>query len=148
MRTVLGEDVVLAIEVRDLRELRLDLEDRGRRQVEDLGTVFELMKTAVKPYPSCRYGHAGIDAVLALRPQRLGDVPRIVVAAPALGYTFAGKGLQHVTVPVQLWRAGDGANGAQQIVRTLRVGKEPAHGREEAGPVEVVDDHIVAALRA
>jgi 2-methylcitrate dehydratase PrpD len=35
--------------------------------VEDLGVVFELMKTAVKPYPSCRYGHAGIDAMLALR---------------------------------------------------------------------------------
>ena len=25
------------------------------------------MKTAVKPYPSCRYGHAGIDAMLSLR---------------------------------------------------------------------------------
>ncbi|MCC6719517.1 MAG: MmgE/PrpD family protein [Acetobacteraceae bacterium] len=37
------------------------------RAVEDLGSVFELMKTAVKPYPSCRYGHAGIDAMLALR---------------------------------------------------------------------------------
>ena len=37
------------------------------RAVEDLGVVFELMKTAVKPYPSCRYGHAGIDAMLALR---------------------------------------------------------------------------------
>ena len=37
------------------------------RAVQDLGTVFELMATAVKPYPSCRYGHAGIDAVLALR---------------------------------------------------------------------------------
>lgn len=39
------------------------------RAVQDLGTVFELMKTAVKPYPSCRYGHAGIDAMLALRAQ-------------------------------------------------------------------------------
>jgi 2-methylcitrate dehydratase PrpD len=37
------------------------------RAVQDLGRVFELMATAVKPYPSCRYGHAGIDAVLALR---------------------------------------------------------------------------------
>ncbi len=39
------------------------------RATQDLGTVFELMKTAVKPYPSCRYGHAGIDAMLALRTQ-------------------------------------------------------------------------------
>ncbi len=37
------------------------------RALQDLGTVFELMKTAVKPYPSCRYGHAGIDAALMLR---------------------------------------------------------------------------------
>lgn len=37
------------------------------RVVQDLGKVFELMMTGVKPYPSCRYGHAGIDAVLALR---------------------------------------------------------------------------------
>jgi predicted dienelactone hydrolase len=34
--------------------------------------------------------------------------PRIkaaVVAAPALGITFAGGGLRHIKVPVQLWRA-------------------------------------------
>ena len=31
----------------------------------------------------------------------------IVVAAPALGFTFAGHGLDDVTIPVQLWRAGD-----------------------------------------
>ena len=37
------------------------------RAIQGLGTEFELMRTAVKPYPSCRYGHAGIDAVLALR---------------------------------------------------------------------------------
>lgn len=37
------------------------------RATQDLGVVFELMNTAVKPYPSCRYGHAGIDAALALR---------------------------------------------------------------------------------
>ena len=37
------------------------------RAIQGLGVVFELMNTAVKPYPSCRYGHAGIDAALALR---------------------------------------------------------------------------------
>ncbi|CAH2604314.1 MmgE/PrpD family protein [Rhodovastum atsumiense] len=37
------------------------------RALEGLGAEFELMRTAVKPYPSCRYGHAGIDAALALR---------------------------------------------------------------------------------
>ncbi len=37
------------------------------RVVQDLGHVFELMATGVKPYPSCRFGHAGIDAILAIR---------------------------------------------------------------------------------
>jgi len=37
------------------------------RATQDLCVVWELMNTAVKPYPSCRYGHAGIDAALALR---------------------------------------------------------------------------------
>ncbi len=37
------------------------------RALQDLGTTFELMQTAVKPYPSCRFGHAGIDAALMLR---------------------------------------------------------------------------------
>ncbi len=37
------------------------------RALVDLGTAYELMLTAVKPYPSCRFGHAGIDAALALR---------------------------------------------------------------------------------
>jgi 2-methylcitrate dehydratase PrpD len=38
-----------------------------QRATQDLGSVFELMATGVKPYPSCRYGHAGIDAALSLR---------------------------------------------------------------------------------
>jgi 2-methylcitrate dehydratase PrpD len=37
------------------------------RAVQGLGNDFELMRTAVKPYPCCRYSHAGIDAALALR---------------------------------------------------------------------------------
>ena len=37
------------------------------RAVQGLGTVFELMRTAATPYPTCRSAHAGIDAALALR---------------------------------------------------------------------------------
>jgi 2-methylcitrate dehydratase PrpD len=40
---------------------------RPERVLQDLGQFFELMATGVKPYPSCRWGHAGIDAALALR---------------------------------------------------------------------------------
>ncbi|MCO5131971.1 MAG: MmgE/PrpD family protein [Xanthobacteraceae bacterium] len=37
------------------------------KAVADLGRVFETMKIGVKPYPSCRYTHAAIDALLAMR---------------------------------------------------------------------------------
>lgn len=37
------------------------------RAVSSLGATYELMDSGIKPYPSCRWGHAGIDAALALR---------------------------------------------------------------------------------
>ena len=63
------------------------------RAVQDLGQVFELMATAVKPYPSCRYGHAGIDAVLALRAEhglRPDDVERITYGVSHAGMLLVG----------------------------------------------------------
>jgi 2-methylcitrate dehydratase PrpD len=69
---------------------------RPLRATQDLGSVYELMATAVKPYPSCRYGHAGIDAALNLRaelglqPQEISQViyglsnaGMLLVGAPA-----------------------------------------------------------------
>jgi 2-methylcitrate dehydratase PrpD len=56
--------------------------------------VFELMATAVKPYPSCRYGHAGIDAALALRaandikPQ---DITAVTLGLPRAGMMLIGQ---------------------------------------------------------
>ena len=67
------------------------------RAVQGLGTEFELMRTAVKPYPSCRYGHAGIDAVLALRAAndlRPEEVERIT-------YGISNAGLLLVGVPAE-----------------------------------------------
>jgi len=58
------------------------------RAVRDLGTVFELMATAVKPYPSCRYGHAGIDAALMLR--AANDLKPAEITAVTLGLPRAG----------------------------------------------------------
>ncbi len=63
------------------------------RAVQDLGTVFELMATAVKPYPSCRYGHAGIDAMLALRAEHGFDpasVERITYGTSQAGMLLVG----------------------------------------------------------
>jgi len=58
------------------------------RAVQGLGSVFELMHTAVKPYPSCRYGHAGIDAALALR--AANDIKPEEITAVTLGLPRAG----------------------------------------------------------
>ena len=58
------------------------------RATERLGEVFELMATAVKPYPSCRFGHAGIDAALALRAEH--ELRPEEIEAVTLGLSKAG----------------------------------------------------------
>jgi 2-methylcitrate dehydratase PrpD len=63
------------------------------RAVQDLGTVFELMATAVKPYPSCRYGHAGIDAALALRAEhglKPDEIEAVTLGLPRAGMMLIG----------------------------------------------------------
>ena len=64
------------------------------RAVQDLGRVFELMATAVKPYPSCRYGHAGIDAALALRAAndlKPAEIDRVTLGLPRAGMMLIGQ---------------------------------------------------------
>ncbi|MGE4045713.1 MAG: MmgE/PrpD family protein [Acetobacteraceae bacterium] len=64
------------------------------RAVQDLGTVWELMNTAVKPYPSCRYGHAGIDAALALRAAndlKPDEIKAVTLGLPKSGMLLIGE---------------------------------------------------------
>jgi 2-methylcitrate dehydratase PrpD len=64
------------------------------RVVQDLGRVFELMNTAVKPYPSCRYGHAGIDAALALRAEnnlKPEEIESVTLGLPRAGQMLIGE---------------------------------------------------------
>ena len=58
------------------------------RVLRDLGTTYELMLTGVKPYPSCRWGHAGIDAALALRAEL--DLRPEEIEGATLGVSRAG----------------------------------------------------------
>jgi 2-methylcitrate dehydratase PrpD len=63
------------------------------RALQDLGVVWELMNTAVKPYPSCRYGHAGIDAALMLRAAndlQPGEISAIKLGLPKSGMLLIG----------------------------------------------------------
>ena len=51
------------------------------------------MRTAVKPYPSCRYGHAGIDAALALRAElalQPGEIEHVTLGLPTSGMLLVG----------------------------------------------------------
>ena len=64
------------------------------RAVQGLGTEFELMNTGVKPYPSCRYGHAGIDAALALRAAhalRAVDIEQVTYGLSPAGMRLIGE---------------------------------------------------------
>jgi 2-methylcitrate dehydratase PrpD len=51
------------------------------------------MQTAVKPYPSCRYGHAGIDAALMLRSEHAIDpatIERVTLGLSEAGMLLIG----------------------------------------------------------
>ena len=63
------------------------------RALDGLGAGFELMRTGVKPYPSCRYGHAGIDAALSLRAAHAlhaDEIDSVTYALPEAGMLLVG----------------------------------------------------------
>jgi len=63
------------------------------RATQALGIEWELMQTAIKPYPSCRYGHAGIDAALMLRAEHAIDpatIERVTLGLPEAGMRLIG----------------------------------------------------------
>ncbi|NQV98956.1 MAG: MmgE/PrpD family protein [Rhodospirillales bacterium] len=63
------------------------------RAIADLGGVWETLNVAVKPYPSCRYSHAPLDALIALRaahqinPQ---EITRVTVGVSKTGWKIIG----------------------------------------------------------
>ncbi len=77
--------------------------------VEGIGSEFETMATGIKPYPSCRYGHAGIDAVLELRSE-LGLDPSEI---ESVTYGLSNSGLLLVGEPVQTKQNPTNVVGAQ-----------------------------------
>ncbi|PTB16933.1 hypothetical protein C9I57_30585 [Trinickia symbiotica] len=57
--------------------------------VDDLGTRYEIIGASIKPYPTCRFTHGVIDAVLSLRSQseiNRSDISRIDIGLPKLSY--------------------------------------------------------------
>ncbi len=61
--------------------------------VRKLGEEWETLDIAVKPYPSCRYGHAAMDALIALRTEHGLDadaVESVRVGLPRTGWRLIG----------------------------------------------------------
>ena len=59
-----------------------------------IGEVFETLRIGVKPYPSCRYGHAALDALIALREQHAIDpldVRSVEIGLPLTGHKIIGE---------------------------------------------------------
>ncbi|HYZ32121.1 MAG TPA: MmgE/PrpD family protein [Crenalkalicoccus sp.] len=74
----------------------------AERALQGLGTAFELMNTAVKPYPSCRYGHACIDAAIALRAAhglRPEEIEAVTMGLPNKGMLLVGAPLAYKQNP-------------------------------------------------
>jgi 2-methylcitrate dehydratase PrpD len=72
------------------------------RALQDLGRAWELMETAVKPYPSCRYGHANVDAALALRAEhglKAEEIESVTMGLPNKGMLLVGAPLQYKQNP-------------------------------------------------
>lgn len=135
---------------------------RPETALEALGERFELMRTAVKPYPSCRYGHAAIDAALALRARldlRPEEIGRIVIGLPRAGMLLIGTPIEKKTGsrkrrrrPVQRPLRGGGgppgrADGMGQLPpisrRSRRSGPDGPHrmrrGSRDRGPFSPAD---------
>ncbi len=63
------------------------------KAVDGLGSRWETLKIAVKPYPSCRYSHAALDGILALAREhgiKADDVEEVVVGLPEPGWKLIG----------------------------------------------------------
>ena len=59
----------------------------------DLGERWETLRIAIKPYPSCRYSHAPLDALLALREEHAidwRDVESVEVGVSRTGWDIIG----------------------------------------------------------
>jgi 2-methylcitrate dehydratase PrpD len=61
--------------------------------IAGLGARFETMDIAVKPYPSCRYGHAAMDALIDLRAANdidYHEIESVEVGLPRTGWNLIG----------------------------------------------------------
>ncbi|MCY4311320.1 MAG: MmgE/PrpD family protein, partial [Rhodospirillaceae bacterium] len=75
------------------------------RAAAGLGEVWETMEIAVKPYPSCRYGHAPIDGLIALREEygiKPHEIEKVKVGLSKTGLDIIGEPLADKQKPISI----------------------------------------------
>lgn len=63
------------------------------KAVKDLGSTWETLRLAVKPYPSCRYSHAAIDGIVSLMSENdidPEDIEEMEIGLPETGWKIIG----------------------------------------------------------
>src|SRR6267143_2144617 len=63
------------------------------KAIAGLGDIYETMKIGVKPYPSCRYTHAALDALIAMRREHNltpEQIKRVEIGLHRNGITLTG----------------------------------------------------------
>ncbi|MCZ2095695.1 MAG: MmgE/PrpD family protein [Anaerolineae bacterium] len=89
------------------------------RVVEGLGARFETLEIAVKPYPACRFTHAPLDGLIALRNEyaiRAEEVEEVVIGLPDKGVDLVGAIAPHKIHPKSV------VDGQFSMVFTAAVG--------------------------
>ena len=64
------------------------------KAVAGLGDFWETLRLAVKPYPSCRYSHAAMDGLVALKAEHgfdIDDINSIEIGLPETGWKIIGE---------------------------------------------------------
>ena len=75
------------------------------RAVENLGEKWETMELAVKPYPSCRYSHAPLDGLIALKQANQitpEEIQSVEVGVSSTGHKLIGAPEELKTNPVSV----------------------------------------------
>jgi 2-methylcitrate dehydratase PrpD len=67
---------------------------RPREATRELGQRFEVMATAIKPYPACRYAHAPLDSIVQLVEEhdlRPSEIERVRIGLSDAGVDLIGR---------------------------------------------------------
>ena len=64
-----------------------------QKAIAGLGNYWETLAIAIKPYPSCRYSHAALDALINLRTVndfKLDEIDSVLIGLPETGWKIIG----------------------------------------------------------